>query len=196
MNLVDSLCSHEDSVVAYRARQLLAGESEQSPAMHRLRRSIGTTKMAQRLLKGLCTERFNPSSLVSSHGGQTSAERRQVRGRVPADAPAALAQTGWRADRIRVGRPRRKGALPDPVLRCPQRAGGNSRAGPCERPTVPGRHRSAREQGPCGWDAACRVDQREASKRDRDARDLRGLGADTQEEGQPLGDNRYALCAA
>lgn len=60
MNLVDSLCSHEDPVVAYRARRLLAAESEQSTAMRRLRRSIGTTKMAQRLLKGLCMERFNP----------------------------------------------------------------------------------------------------------------------------------------
>jgi hypothetical protein len=60
MNLVDSLCSHEDPVVAYRARRLLADESEQSPAMRRLRRSIGTTKMAQRLLMGLHMERFNP----------------------------------------------------------------------------------------------------------------------------------------
>jgi len=60
MNLVDSLCSHEDPVVAYRARRLLAGESEQSLALLRLRRSIGTTKMAQRLLIGLRMERFNP----------------------------------------------------------------------------------------------------------------------------------------
>ena len=35
MTLVDSLCAHEDPVVAYRARRLLAGESEQSPAMRR-----------------------------------------------------------------------------------------------------------------------------------------------------------------
>lgn len=60
MAQVDSLCAHKDPVVAYRARRLLAGESEQSPAMRKLRRSIGTTKMAQRLLMGLSMERFNP----------------------------------------------------------------------------------------------------------------------------------------
>ncbi len=60
MTLLDSLCSQADPIVAYRARRLLAGESEQSPAMRKLRRSIGTTKMAQRLLKGLRMERFNP----------------------------------------------------------------------------------------------------------------------------------------
>jgi hypothetical protein len=53
MTLVDSLCSHDNPVVAYRARRLLAGESEQAPAMRGLRRSIDTTKMAQRLLMGL-----------------------------------------------------------------------------------------------------------------------------------------------
>lgn len=60
ISLVDSLCSHEDPVVAYRARRLLAGESERSPAIRRLRRSIATTKMAQRLLMGLHMERLNP----------------------------------------------------------------------------------------------------------------------------------------
>jgi hypothetical protein len=60
MTLVDSLCAHEDPVVAYRARRLLAGESEQSPAMRRLRRAIGASKRAQRLLMGLNMERFNP----------------------------------------------------------------------------------------------------------------------------------------
>ena len=60
MTLADSLCAHKDPVVAHRARRLLAGESEQSPAMRRLRRSIGTAKMAQRLLMGLRMERSNP----------------------------------------------------------------------------------------------------------------------------------------
>lgn len=60
MPLVDSLCSHENPVVAYRARRLLAGESDRSPALRRLRRAIGTSSMAQRLLMGLRTERFNP----------------------------------------------------------------------------------------------------------------------------------------
>jgi hypothetical protein len=60
MTLVDSLCASKDLVVAYRARRLLAGESEQSPAMRRLRRSIATTEMAQRLLMGLRMERLNP----------------------------------------------------------------------------------------------------------------------------------------
>lgn len=60
MTLVDSLCAHADPVVAWRARRLLAGESEQAPAMRRLRRAIGTSQMAQRLLMGLHMERFNP----------------------------------------------------------------------------------------------------------------------------------------
>lgn len=60
MTLIDSLCAHENPVVAYRARRLLAGESEQSPAVRRLRRAIGASQMAQRLLKGLRMERFNP----------------------------------------------------------------------------------------------------------------------------------------
>jgi hypothetical protein len=60
MTLVDSLCSHESPVVAYRARRLLAGESEQSPAMRRLRRAVGASNIAQRLLMGLRMERFNP----------------------------------------------------------------------------------------------------------------------------------------
>ncbi|MFN0245620.1 MAG: hypothetical protein ACKV2T_01845 [Kofleriaceae bacterium] len=55
MTLADSLCAHKDPVVAYRARRLLGGESEQSAAMRRLRRSIGASKMAQRLLLGRST---------------------------------------------------------------------------------------------------------------------------------------------
>lgn len=57
--LTDSLCAHENPVIAYRARRLLANESEQSPAMRRLRRSIRASEMAQRLLMGLRMERFN-----------------------------------------------------------------------------------------------------------------------------------------
>lgn len=60
MTLTDSLCAHEDPIVAYRARRLLAGESERSPAMRKLRRAISTSEMAQRLLLGLHMERFNP----------------------------------------------------------------------------------------------------------------------------------------
>ena len=60
MTLIDSLCAHEDPVVAWRARRLLAGESEKAPAMRRLRAAIGTSAMALRLLKGLSGERFNP----------------------------------------------------------------------------------------------------------------------------------------
>lgn len=59
MPLVDSLCAHEDPVIAHRARRLLAGEPEHAPAMRRLRRSIGASTMAQRLLMGLRLERFN-----------------------------------------------------------------------------------------------------------------------------------------
>ena len=39
---------------------MLAGESERSPAMRKLRRSIGESEKAQRLLMGLHGERFNP----------------------------------------------------------------------------------------------------------------------------------------
>lgn len=60
MTLADALCAHEDPVIAYRARRLLGGEPLQSPAMRRLRESIGQTKMAQRLLMGLRMERLNP----------------------------------------------------------------------------------------------------------------------------------------
>lgn len=60
MNLVDSLCAHENPVVAFRARRLLAGESERSPALRRLRRAIGSSEMATRLLMALHGERFNP----------------------------------------------------------------------------------------------------------------------------------------
>jgi hypothetical protein len=60
MTLADSLCAHEDPVIAWRARRLLAGESEQSPAMRELRRAIGSSEMARRLLLGLNGERLNP----------------------------------------------------------------------------------------------------------------------------------------
>ncbi len=60
MTLADSLCVHADPVVAFRARRLLACESEQSPAVRRLRRAIGASRMARRLLMGLRMERFNP----------------------------------------------------------------------------------------------------------------------------------------
>lgn len=60
MNLADSLCAHENPVVAFRARRLLAGESERSPAMRKLRRTIASSKMASRLLLALAGERFNP----------------------------------------------------------------------------------------------------------------------------------------
>jgi len=60
MTLVDSLCAHENPVVAYRARRLLAGKSERSPGMRTLRRAIGSSEMAKRLLLALHGERFNP----------------------------------------------------------------------------------------------------------------------------------------
>jgi hypothetical protein len=60
MTLTDSLCAHEDPVVAFRAHRLLAAEPESSPAMRRLRRAIGSSTMARRLLSGLRGERFNP----------------------------------------------------------------------------------------------------------------------------------------
>lgn len=60
MLLADSLCAHADPVVAYRARRLLAGESESSPALRRLRRAVGSSETAQRLLLALKGERFNP----------------------------------------------------------------------------------------------------------------------------------------
>jgi hypothetical protein len=58
--LIDSLCRPENPVVAWRARRLLAGESEQAPAMRRLRAAIGESALARRRLKGLRGERFNP----------------------------------------------------------------------------------------------------------------------------------------
>ena len=60
MTLTDTLCAHADPVVAYRARRRLAGESERSPAMRRLRRNIGASAMARDLLRGLNLERWSP----------------------------------------------------------------------------------------------------------------------------------------
>ncbi|MBK8809408.1 MAG: hypothetical protein IPN69_01565 [Acidobacteria bacterium] len=60
MTLTDSLCTHENPVVAYRARRLLAGEPESSRAMSTLGREVGSSKMAKRLLLALNGERFNP----------------------------------------------------------------------------------------------------------------------------------------
>jgi hypothetical protein len=60
MTLTDSLCAHENPVVAYRARRLLAGESENSRALCKLRGAIGSSEMAKRLLLALNGERFNP----------------------------------------------------------------------------------------------------------------------------------------
>ena len=60
MTLIDLLCAHDNPVVAYRARRLLAGESGSSRALRRLRRAIGASEMAQRLLLALNGERFNP----------------------------------------------------------------------------------------------------------------------------------------
>ena len=48
--LVDQLCGHENPVVAYRARRLLGGQSERSPAMRTLRERIRSSTMARRLL--------------------------------------------------------------------------------------------------------------------------------------------------
>ncbi len=60
MTLTDSLCAHENPVVAYRARRLLAGESEGSRALRKLRQAIGSSEMAKLLLRALDGERFNP----------------------------------------------------------------------------------------------------------------------------------------
>ncbi len=60
MTLLDALCAHESPVVAWRARRLLAGESEGAPGMRRLREAIGASAMARQLLRGLKGERFNP----------------------------------------------------------------------------------------------------------------------------------------
>jgi hypothetical protein len=60
MNLTDSLCAHENPVVAYRARRLLNGESESSRALRGLRQAIGSSEMAKRLLLALNGERLNP----------------------------------------------------------------------------------------------------------------------------------------
>jgi hypothetical protein len=60
MTLIDSLCAHTSPVVAWRARRLLANESEAAPAMRRLRTAIAASPIARRLLKGLKGERFNP----------------------------------------------------------------------------------------------------------------------------------------
>jgi hypothetical protein len=60
VTLADSLCAHENPVVAYRARRLLAGEAETSRAMRTLRRAIGSSEMAKRLLRALTGERSNP----------------------------------------------------------------------------------------------------------------------------------------
>jgi len=60
MTLADSLCAHKNPVVSCRARRLLAGESESSRALCKLRRAIGSSEMAKRLLLALKGERFNP----------------------------------------------------------------------------------------------------------------------------------------
>lgn len=60
MALIDSLCSHRDPVVAWRARRLLAGEAETTPPMRKLRAAIGDGTMARDLRRGLDGERFNP----------------------------------------------------------------------------------------------------------------------------------------
>jgi hypothetical protein len=60
MSLTDSLCAHENPVVAFRARRLLSGESESSPALRKLRQRIGSSEMAKRLLLALNGEPFNP----------------------------------------------------------------------------------------------------------------------------------------
>jgi hypothetical protein len=60
MTLTDSLCAHHNPVVAYRARRLLAGESENSAALCELRRAIASSEMAKRLLLALNGERLNP----------------------------------------------------------------------------------------------------------------------------------------
>ncbi len=60
MTQVDRLCAHENPVVAYRARRLLAGEPESSRALGKLRRAIGSSVMAKRFLLALNGERFNP----------------------------------------------------------------------------------------------------------------------------------------
>jgi hypothetical protein len=60
MTLADSLCADENPAVACRARRLLAGEPESSPALRKLRRAIGSSEMARRLLMALQGERFNP----------------------------------------------------------------------------------------------------------------------------------------
>ena len=49
VTLTESLCAHENPVVAYRARRLLAGESESSRTLRKLRRAIGSSEMAKRL---------------------------------------------------------------------------------------------------------------------------------------------------
>jgi hypothetical protein len=60
MTLIDLLCAHENPIVAYRARRLLANESESSQALQTLRSAIGSSEMAKRLLLALNGERFNP----------------------------------------------------------------------------------------------------------------------------------------
>lgn len=60
MTLADSMCAHENPVVAYRARRLLGGEPENSRTLRKLRRAIGSSEMAERILLALNGERFNP----------------------------------------------------------------------------------------------------------------------------------------
>ncbi len=60
MTLTSALCADDNPVVAYRARRLLAGESEQSRSMRDLRRAVGQSGMARDLLRGLCMERWSP----------------------------------------------------------------------------------------------------------------------------------------
>ena len=59
MTLAEALCAHENPVVAYRARRLLAGEPEDSRAMRGLRAEIASSETARRLLLALDGERFN-----------------------------------------------------------------------------------------------------------------------------------------
>lgn len=60
MTLAEALCAHENPVVAFRARRLLAGEPENSRAMRKLRGGIASSETARRLLLALDGERFNP----------------------------------------------------------------------------------------------------------------------------------------
>lgn len=58
--LVERLCGDENPVVAYRARRLLAQESESSRPMRKLRGAIGSSTMALQLLTALRRGPLNP----------------------------------------------------------------------------------------------------------------------------------------